>query len=158
MIDDGGGDPLRGRSGGIGILFLFLLIQEQDAASEKADEAAGENGGDTYLVRTADGAELFRAYGGGGGGSSGWLSGQNGGSGGGSLQDTTSNGMIGGRGVAGQGHDGGCGGIRIASNSQMMPGGGGGAGEAGGDTDDASRTIGKGGDGLPCSITGDEIW
>ena len=66
-------------------------------------------------------------------------------------------------GTPGQGNPGGWGDKGIVTNASgasehHFAGGGGGAGAPGGDGSFASGTVGAGGDGLPCSITGEEVW
>ena len=131
------------------------------AVHANSDTVYAGDGGDSILRLAASGEALYTAFGGGGGASSGYRTGRNGGSGGGSIQDSTSNWNIGGHGVPGQGHDGSAGGVYITRNgysSYEMPGGGGGAGEPGHDFDQNAFVSGAGGDGLPCSITGEEVW
>ena len=90
----------------------------------------------------------FETVGGGNGGAR-WIQGSDGGSGGG--QGYFSGGTNFGQGIDGQGNDGGLG---VGSPTYGYPaGGGGGAGEIGGNQDGANGA-GKGGDGLPFSITG----
>ncbi len=111
----------------------------------------GGNGGDTvFYGHTAIG---------GGGGAGIWdVHGLAGGSGGGAYSMTLMNNRgpyNGGTGVEGQGHNGG-GSVLNNDNSDNFGAGGGGAGEAG-----YSSTVsapGKGGDGLMCDITGEEVW
>ena len=131
------------------------------AVHANSDTVYAGDGGDSVLSLAGNGGELFRAFGGGGGASNGYRTGRNGGSGGGSIQEGTSNWNIGGHGVPGQGHDGSAGGVYIYRNgysSYEMPGGGGGAGEPGHDFDQDAFIGAAGGDGLPCSITGEEVW
>jgi len=95
---------------------------------------------------------LYMARGGGGGGSWSSTKGMSGASGGGAAKKNS-----GGDGIAGEGKAGG-----TASGNSVA--GGGGAGEAGGaggekvPGQDYAQSGGKGGDGLPCSITGEEVW
>ena len=66
-------------------------------------------------------------------------------------------------GTPGQGNPGGAGRRATISNSSgsgtyLFAGGGGGAGARGGAGDPVAMAFGDGGDGLPCSITGEEVW
>ena len=141
-------------------------------------KAKGANGGDSVIARQ-DGVDVFRAKGGGAGGNPTdnndnaiqYSVGSNGGSGGGGAQGyTTVNGkseyygQLGGSGVEGQGHNGGkaldCQKIADASQSDahmLNSGGGGGAGANGSNAESLWRG-GAGGKGLPCDITGVEVW
>jgi hypothetical protein len=97
------------------------------------------------------------AYGGGGGGGRGGLpipEGKDGASGGGGAPQDTGTQKPGGDAIYGsQGNKGGSGGV-----PQSWAGGGGGGAGFSGDTGNANITGGDGGDGLPCSITGTEIY
>ena len=140
----------------------------------KADTGRpGRSGGSSYV--TLGGADVVRAYGGSGG--AGRYAGN-------LTNDTASvgfpKGSTGGAGQAvesnwsfpveaqlptdpSQGNPGG--GSRSAtvtngsgSGTYWFPGGGGGAGAPGADGDPVALLSGRGGDGLPCSITGEEVW
>ena len=110
---------------------------------------AGENGGDTSF-------NGWTALGGGGGGGIWDGFGLPGGSGGGAFySDQWQRNNAGGAGVEGQGHDGGSN-VYVDDGSKAFGAGGGGAGEAGYSA--TTSGPGKGGDGLPCDISGEEVW
>ena len=122
----------------------------------------GQNGGDSAV--TLGTADVLRAYGGSGGagGHNGNLTNVlaiAGSTGGAQLMQTSNIGWIpvaANYATAGQGHDGGASAKSAAGYG--FPGGGGGAGAPGGDADATTPMPGAGGDGLPCSITGEEVW
>jgi len=127
-----------------------ITVGKGGAASASASKRGG-NGGDSSIVSTLyplSSTLSLTAIGGGGGGSyDGEQTGGNGGSGGGG-----SHGYAGGSGTAGQGN---AGGKNVTGDWQGS--GGGGAGAAG-ENSTGNYNAGKGGDGLPCSITGTEVW
>ena len=107
----------------------------------------GGNGGNSVLV----GGEITEtAFGGGGGGA--WAGGKNGGCGGGASMYATGSG-----GTGSQGFNGGMNTVGVVDCAA----GGGGMGGPGGNAGDPNDlTCGNGGEGLPCSITGEdeEVW
>lgn len=127
--------------------------------------AINNKGGDSVITdQTAHLA--LRAYGGGGGGmthganeTDQYSIGVSGGSGGGAAVATYGGrsfaGRVGGAGVTGQGNKGGD--SHDDEWAYRNGGGGGGAGAPGQDSP-SNATSGKGGDGLPCDITGEEVW
>ena len=128
---------------------------------------AGNAGGPSIL--SLGGTEILKAHGGGAGaGSYASVNGTDGASSAGAMpRETQSYGWLDVPGlepcVPGQGHRGGAGFAATITNAsgsavRLFPGGGGGAGAPGGDGDPAAQTFGAGGDGLPCSITGEEVW
>ena len=109
--------------------------------------------GEDTVVTKDGGAELFRAFGGGKGANWDGASVDGGSGGGASSNDTVV--RDGGRGVEGQGHDGG---QHNGSNSQSLSGGGGGAGGPGGKGGDVLCTGGSGGEGKASDISGELRW
>ena len=106
------------------------------------DDAAGNNGTDSYIANASSSADLWRAYGGGGGAIAG-QSGATGGSTGGGSYGTSS--------VAVKDSNQGCrGGIGTGRNTSGA--GGGGAGQSGGEDDGYKG--GKGGNGKSSGILG----
>ena len=159
----GGGGSYSGGGGGAGG-FLHLEGVELAAgtytvaigaggAAASSDGGQGGNGGDTKL--SLGSTVLHTAHGGGGGGGTSSKNGKAGGSGGGSsIQAGT-----GGASTATGDEKGNAGGQNSTGNTGVyLPSGGGGAGEAGHHADYGRGVGGAGGDGLPCSITGEEVW
>ena len=166
----GGGSNNGGGGGGGGFLHLESAYLEPGtyeievgvggAQATKSGEQ-GINGGETVL-RRAGGDVLHMALGGGGGGGNGANHpGIAGGSGGGA-----------GNGGSKADHDAPAGESRATGAERGNPGGrnatgfetvalasgGGGAGVTGSHADYGNGIGGAGGDGLPCSITGEEVW
>ena len=162
----GGGGSYVGGGGGAGG-FLHVETAVLDAGTytvavgaggsgATADQRQGVSGGDTTF--SFGGNALYTAHGGGGGGD-GWnssyrngLAGASGGGAGiaaGTAGASTAAGDE--RGNAGGAND-------TAHNTWNLACGGGGAGAPGTHADYAAGVGGKGGDGLPCLITGEEVW
>ena len=161
MVGGGGGggegdDTYGGAGGGAGgfvhLANLPVTAGEYSVVIGEGGEV-GMNGGNTSFS-----AFDLVAYGG-GAGSAGqsYNGGKDGASGGGAAYNTGA----GKGGKALYGESGNLGNPGGASLNVYCPGGGGGAGAPGGDTwytETGSVYPGNGGDGLPCSITGDEVW
>jgi len=121
------------------------------------DQRPGGSGGNTTL--SSGGSTIYTAHGGGGGGGYNSTSpnrhGLPGGSGGGAGIAAgyagTTTAADGERGHPGAAND-------VPHNTWSLASGGGGAGSSGTRADYANIVGGAGGDGLPCSITGEEIW
>ncbi len=158
-----GGHRIGGGGGGGGVIEEELVwfdagayTVEVGAGGEPSasDAASGGNGGDTFVL-SPNGAELWRAYGGGGGGS--WADqasgqGKNGGSGGGS---SFRHGTSGGKALdPAQGNDGAPGVWLDNNNNWWAPGGGGGAGSPGMPATADHLTPGAGGSGRVSDISG----
>ena len=163
----GGGGGWGGGGGAGGMVSRFgqsvsgtlsIMVGAGGAGASSGGSNNSANGGDSVLIGdgftiTANGGgrgACFRASGGSGGSGGG-----SGGTGGGGVADAN-----GGTGVDGQGHAGGK--MRKASTSDgknQCGSGGGGAGAPGQDAGAFSAAnTGCGGAGLPCDITGKEIW
>lgn len=181
----GGGSGLTGGGGGGAGGFLYKTnyvltngtyqIAVGDGGAGGADDQTdAENGGDTRALG-------FSVHGGGAGGrgiktaGGPGADGASGGGGASQYQAGKITSISGGEGIAGEGFGGGCSTnervmvntIWSRGNFHVYAGGGGGAGAKGadawieksGDTeDDIVGEAGKGGDGLPCSITGTELY
>ncbi len=158
-----GGTWLGGGGGGGGVIYepsyavtaRTYLITVGDGGAKMTGDGQGNNGEDS--VFDLSGTPLTAKGGGGGGRYTGsGSSGSNGGSGGGAGGDTSGI-YSGGTGEIGQGYNGGA---NANNSSGGGGGGGGGAGEAGQDGGIYSDGYpamwygGKGGDGLPFSISG----
>ena len=181
----GGGGAGHGGGGGAGGVVLTNLVLSSGAyqvrvGSGGAGAAGGINSdlvekyaknGEESVFAFSDGTSISAA--GGGGGASGTVKngqvgrdGASGGGGAGYYGNTDADKIplvtSGGNGVVGQGFNGGCGVVGTQNHFRQWGGGGGGACAAGGDAwyDAASDTgaPGSGGDGLPCAITGKEIY
>jgi len=133
----------------------YTVVVGAGGAPTTTDQRQGGSGGDTTL--SFGGGTLYTAHGGGGGG--GWYNastrpGLAGGSGGGgSIQATTPAAS-----TAEGDERGNPGGALDSSHVWNFSSGGGGAGARGSAPDFSSGLGGAGGDGLPCSITGEEVW
>ena len=166
----GGGGAGGGYVGGGGGAGGFLHVEKTilDAgtytvavggggAPTTTDQRQGGNGGDTTLAKSGEAQNLYIAHGGGGGGgyASGYRNGMAGGSGGGASVQ----GGVAGVSTAADGECGNPGGANDSSHTSLyLASGGGGAGSPGSHADYANVVGGAGGDGLPCSITGEEVW
>ena len=159
----GAGGAYNGGGGGaggflhVGRVYLepgtYAIGVGAGGAPSTTDSRPGNDGGDSTF--SLGGTALYTAHGGGGGGggtSAAYMAGREGASGGGAGTGTA---------VAGaasavspeRGHAGGA-----NTKSITLSSGGGGAGAPGTHADYATGTGGAGGDGLPCSITGEEVW
>ncbi|MBQ9726770.1 MAG: hypothetical protein IJV65_04615, partial [Kiritimatiellae bacterium] len=162
----GGGGSAEGGGGGAGG-FLHLEHAILDAgtytvavgaggAGASTAQRQGTSGGNTTL--SSGNTTLYTAHGGGGGGGyvSGYRDGLAGGSGGGGGVTWAFAGVS----IAADGECGHGGGENDGDHKSgwNLGAGGGGAGEPGGHADYVNIVGGKGGDGLPCSITGEEVW
>lgn len=158
VVGGGGGGGNNGGGGGGAGGFVYTnamllpagsysVVVGAGGAAAPNNQITGSPGGNSSFVGLV-------ALGGGGGASrDGGGGGMAGGSGGGGGGSEDAGRRVPGAGTPGQGASGGAG---IGTGTSSAGGGGGGAGEAG--TAAASQNGGKGGDGLPCSITGTEVW
>jgi hypothetical protein len=145
LVVAGGGGAGRGRGGGGAGGMLTGSGLAISAGSEAITVGAGGLG-DVGFPNNGENSVAFGLTAIGGGSGVGEVQqAQSGGSGGGG-------GTVGGSGTPGQGHDGG---KNDPANANAR-GGGGGAGEAGFDA--VGNVGGAGGDGLPSSITGEEVY
>ena len=162
----GGGGSYVGGGGGAGG-FLHVETAVLDAGTYTVAVGAGGtqatgsslpggDGGDTTL--SLGSSVLYTAHGGGGGGGNDKTAqrvGRPGGSGGGGGNQ---NGTAGASTATGD-ERGNPGGANDSANTSLSIGsGGGGAGAPGAHADYANGIGGAGGNGLPCSITGEEVW
>jgi len=121
----------------------------------------GTNGGDSYIAY--DSVKIYHAIGGGAGGNanaSEHSTGSSGGSGGGGAVAYVNDGYYGqsgGSGIDGQGYAGSAALNGKTSAEYRNAGGGGGAGQAA-SVPGSQWQGGRGGDGLPCDITGEMVW
>ncbi len=152
VVAGGGGSGYGGGGGGGGVIHTNLLIRGSaqviiGAGGRGQDDdvgVAGANGGDSVF-------DALVAFGGGGGGAGYGNAGRDGGSGGGAgFANAVAGGGRAGRGMPGQGRDGG----RSETNHPGSGAGGGGGAGAPGGTGWNSGQGGAGGDGLPCAIDG----
>lgn len=156
----GGRNNVGGGGGGGGVLMdstmigpgIYPIVVGKGGDAPLSTETRGYNGEDSSFFNLV-------AFGGGGGGAGGagtstkqpGLDGGSGGGGGGTWNSSRA--APGGNGVEGQGFGGGVG-INNTSTNSRASGGGGGAGQAGANAGDGVG--GKGGDGVPVTIRGEE--
>ena len=160
----GGGGSWGGGGGAGGFIYKQGLIATGDLAvtvgaggAGGSNKSRGKSGDPSSLIGSGIGET---AMGGGAGGTFTSYNGLAGGSGGGTAgvgaAGFGSSTGIGGAGTEGQGN---AGGNRTDATKTISGAGGGGAGEPGQDfAGYSSSTGGKGGDGLPCRITGEEVY
>ena len=158
-----GGSYVGGGGGAGGFLHLESVVLDAGTYTVAvgagglpgADQRQGGNGGDTTLSFGGD--AVYTAHGGGGGG--GWYNastrvGLVGASGGGASIQATAPAAS----TAEGDERGNPGGALDSAHVWNFASGGGGAGARGSCPDFSAGLGGTGGDGLPCSITGEEVW
>ena len=161
----GGGSYVGGGGGGGGFLHLENAVLDAGTytvsigaggAPAATTSYAGNDGGDTVLSLGSE--TKYIAHGGGGGGGNKdatQRAGRSGASGGGAGNQSTA----GGASTATGGERGNPGGGNTTANKGLtLASGGGGAGTPGSHAEYGNGIGGAGGDGLPCSITGEEVW
>ena len=162
-----GGSFVGGGGGGGGFLHLenaylapgtYEIAVGAGGAQTTTSSYPGNDGGNTTLRRQGESDALYVAHGGGGGGGNNTAAqraGRAGGSGGGAGNQS----VAGGTSTAVDGERGNPGGGNTAENKSVsLASGGGGAGASGSHADYGTGIGGAGGAGLPCSITGEEVW
>ena len=156
-----GGSYVGGGGGAGGFLHLESVVLDAGTYTvavgaggvpATTDQRQGGNGGDTTLSFGGD--AVYTAHGGGGGGGWSTRSGRAGGSGGGASIQTTAPAAS----TAEGDERGNPGGSLDSAHVWNFASGGGGAGARGSAPDFSTGLGGAGGDGLPCSITGEEVW
>lgn len=167
----GGGRCSGGGGGGGGVVYrehvmviggTYSVVVGNGGPGARPKEG---NGRDVWAATNGCATTAFglTALGGGAGGSNGYSGSDGASGGGGSVVFSTSDeaSRLGGEGVFGQGNSGGSSAKVLGANTRVWSGGGGGAGCVGADAvreSDTSGFAGKGGDGVVCSITGQEVY